>query len=426
MTQVNFVGSIGISELVCYILAPFVFVKDIPSLRRNGFMPVIWLSILSMIGCCLASAYNNTAIPFFLRGFAITYSLFALPVCIHHMLRSNLDGLKWIFLGICISRIINIFVFRQSYELSALAGGVEDANTASMIMAGPLFWLQRLGGFIVLPVKGWYFNTPIIYSVVAPLIMTVFTILTTETGRSALLYSLGGVVLIMIGRKSIQKMVTIQRNLLSWGFVAVLLVFCFSTAYKQLALSGYLNEKAQQKYEHQTRGKSGIKALLMGGRSELFMGIYACTKNPFWGFGPWNSDENGYNLEFLAKYGDAEAYEEYSKSRALMQKYGYLEQVQSHSHIIGFWVRYGMLALPFWLYILYCMYRHCRRNMAAIPQWYGYFALALPSMAWHIVFSPYGGRVEDCLFIVCLLLANAVRCGTIQLPIEMISEIKRS
>ena len=424
MTQINVVGSIGITELVCYVCAPFVFIKDISFLRKDGFMLVIWLSIFAMIGCCLASWHNDTAMPFFLRGLAVTYSLFALPICMHRILRENLYGLRWILMGLCISMIINIFVFRTSVEVSMMSGGVDGAGTASLIMSGPLFWLQRLGGWITLPAKGWYLNMPMPYLAVAPIIMTIFTVMTTETGRSALLYALGGVAIILVGRKKVSTMEYIQRHFVAWVVISLTFIGIFSSAYKYLAIHGYINELAQQKYERQTKGKSGALAVLMGGRSELFMGIYACSKKPFWGFGPWNSDENGYNLEFLAKYGDLEAYEEYAKGRELAMKYGYqAEQVQSHSHIIGFWVRYGLLAFPFWLYILYCMYRHCRRNMAAIPHWYGYFALALPALAWHVIFSPYGDRVPDCLFITCLLIANAVRRGAIRLPAEMILEV---
>ena len=105
MTQIRVVGSIGIAELVFYFAAPFVFVKNRRELWRDGFGPVIWLSICSILGCCISSWHNNTIFPAFLRGFAVTYSLFALPICLHGILHKNLNGLKWILLGICISSI---------------------------------------------------------------------------------------------------------------------------------------------------------------------------------------------------------------------------------------------------------------------------------------------------------------------------------
>jgi len=426
MTQIRVVGSIGISELICYFAAPFVLVKNRYELRRDGFRPVIFLSICSILGCCVSSWHNNTIFPSFIRGLAVTYSLFALPICLHGILYKNLNGLKWILLGICISGIINIFVFRQSVEVSMLSGGEETAETTRLIMNGPLFWLHRLGSWLVLPVNGWYLHTPYPYAVVAPLIMAFYTIAATATGRSAFLGALIGSSVILLGRKTVSSMKVIQRHFWLFVFICFGLIVGLKVLYKAVAAGGFLNEKAMHKYEGQMKENTSLLGMLMGGRGETFAGLFACFDNPIWGFGPWSTDENDYTGRFMLKYGDYSDYVEYTKRLKQARARGWRSpSMPSHSHIIGFWVRYGILGLPFWLYIAYCMYRHFRHNMAAIPQWYGYFAIELGINSWHIIFSPYGNRIGDCLFITCLLLADAVRKGRVRLPDEMVAEVQK-
>ena len=426
VTQINVIGSIGVSEVVCYVAAPFVLIKNWKILVRDGFKPVIILSFLTMLGCCLSSWHNHTIFPFFIRGFAVVYSLFALPVCLHGLLHKNLGGLKWVLLGICISLIINVFFFRQAVEVSLMSGGEETADTAERIMSGPLFWLQRLGGWITLPVKGWYLATPYFYSLVAPLIMSVYTIVTSDSGRSAIACAFATCGIIFLGRKRVSSMRIIQKHFILFLFSCIILALVLKIAYTALATSGKLNERAMRKYEGQMKTSTSLIGMLIGGRSETFAGLFACFDNPIWGYGPWSVDEKDYSGQFILKYGDYDDYIDHAKRRALAISMGWrMSSMPSHSHIIGFWVRYGILGLPFWLYIVYCMYRHFRHNMASIPQWYGYFAFALASYSWHIIFSPYGNRVDDCLFITCLLLADSVRRGRIQLPFDMIHEISK-
>ena len=57
-THVHFFGSIGISELPIFFLAPIIFFQDFHQLRRDGFMPWIGLAILTCVGC-LISAWAN-------------------------------------------------------------------------------------------------------------------------------------------------------------------------------------------------------------------------------------------------------------------------------------------------------------------------------------------------------------------------------
>ena len=424
VTQVRIIGSIGIVEAIFFIIAPFVFIKDVNVLRRDGFMPVITLAIMALVGCFIACIVNGSPFPNAIRGLAECYSLFATIVVYHRLFRDNLDCYRWIALGFACSEIVNIFAFHKGTDIY-LGGGIEtdEKLIRQNIISGPLFWLHKLGAILTLPVRGWYLSTPYWYSIVAPIILSVFTMATTSSGRSAFLISLLGVVIIFIGGKRLDRMQSIQQHVVAFILVLCVLLVSAKAGYKYLAENGYLNEQALQKYESQTRGGSGMISMIVGGRGVVFASLYACLQRPIWGYGPWAVDHEGLYADFLRKYGDAQDYKEYEENYAYRLQIGRIPLIPGHSHIFGFWVSYGILALPFWAYVYFLIFRHLRKNMVAIPQLYGYFALSIASCSWHIMFSPYTGRMSVSLFIVLMLMADAIRKGRIMLPAKMQWEI---
>lgn len=424
VTQIRIIGSIGITETIFFIVAPFVFIQDTAVLRRDGFMPVISLAIMAMVGCLISCLVNGSPFPSAIRGFAECYSLFAAIVVYHRLFRNNLNCYKWTALGYACSEIVNIFAFHKGTDIYFSGGSVADeALIRERMINGPLFWIKKLGGILALPIKGWYLSTPSWYSVTAPLILSAFTVATTSSGRSALLVDLLGGIVIFIGGKKLFKMQMIQKHIIMSALGLVFFSFAAKSGYTYLAENGYLNEEARQKYEDQTKGGKGLISMVVGGRGVVFASLYACLQRPVWGYGPWAIDHDGVYADFLRKYGNAEDYEEYEANYAYRMQMGKPALMPGHSHIFGFWVSYGILALPFWLYVYFLIFRHLRRNMAVIPQFYGYFALAIAASLWHILFSPYGSRLPLLLLIVLMLFADAVRKGRVQLPHEMQWEI---
>ena len=424
MTQVRVIGSVGISELVVFIWAPFVFARNYRLLKRDGFMPMLNLALLSICGCLIASVCNHIAIPFLLRGFASTYSIFAFLVIHHLLLRDNLDGMKWFLLGICLSNIINVFVFQQAVETSRVGGDASSAELTAAVTSGVLFWMNRIGPFLTLPTRGWYFQTPFLYSVITVMIMPVYTMATTATGRSATVIAIGSLLLLLMAHKSVRAIKSMQRHIIFVGCVGLLVCIFIKDGYRYLAENGYLNEEATRKYEGQMANKKGVIGMLVGGRAEFFGGIYAAVKKPILGYGPWAYDSDGIYRDFVSKYGNSEDAEKYNQSFYENSIRGRYPLMPAHSHIIGFWVQYGIFGLILWGYVLYLIYKLLRWNLSAVPQWYGYFALTLCSAIWNILFSPYSHRAEIPIFIAALLFADAVRKQRIFLSPQMVYEIR--
>lgn len=430
-SQLQIVASLSMTEAFALAAAPVLFFSELPYMRRNGIMTFFWLSMAVVVGGAISCVANHTIFDFALRGMATACLLPCSIVVGHWALRKNMNGFKWMIVGGAISEILCTFVFQRSVEvakaLEAIAGSAGVAVSTADIVQGPLFWIMRLGAFLMLPARGWYLSCPILYSAGAPLFMAGFSMITTISGRSAALGAIGTAAFVLIGGKTQKSMKRIGKYFWLMVFLAVVGAFAAKGTYRIAATSGWLGEKARDKYESQTKGNKGMMALLLGGRMESFAGLLACVDKPIVGFGPWPADENGYTEEFLRRFGNAEDYERYVSVQAAYASYGIrpLKLIPGHSHITGFWLIYGVCGLIFWLYALYVLLRFMRQDCWAVPQWYFWLVAAIPSMLWNIFFSPFGDRFGSMLYFVAILLTRAVRKGCQRLPVEMIKEIGR-
>ncbi len=426
-SQLQIVASLSFTELFVFIAAPILLLNELPHLRRNGIMPFLYLSFAVVAGCVVASIANQTAPEFVLRGLAVTTLLPCSVVVGHWMLRRDMGGFKWMLIGNSISSILCTFWFQKSVEVSTLAGGEYGASAVEAIVAGPLFWISRLGAIVTAIPQGWYLQCPTLLSIGAPLFLSFFAILTTSSGRSAAASSLSLALLIILGGKKQSRIYRVVCGrfwfLLLLGIVGV---FIIKNIYSFGAKKGLLGEDARIKYEMQTKGDSSLKALLLGGRMESFCGLLACADKPIVGFGPWAMDNYGYVSEFLSKYANPEDFADYlirSESFAI-KGVQYKRMIPCHAYLTEFWCWYGISGLIFWLYIMFVLLRYLREDCWVVPQWYMWLAASIPGYFWGIFFSPWMARVGGIMFVVACLMARAVRKGRQPLPIEMAKEIK--
>lgn len=425
VTQIRVGFSIGISEIFVYIAAPFLFLKNYAILKRHGMLPYIYMGMAVSFACVVSGLYNRSSVFFIFKGLASTYPLFAFVVVLHHLLIRNMNGHRWLYLGTALSFIINIFIFQTSYELDTYAQG--SSHAAEAIMSGPIFWIGRLTGLLSLPYKGWFLQTPLLYSVLMPVAIAVFSMGTSESGRAAALAALGGAFIVIFCGKSQSRMRRFCRNF--WVIVCIGLValFCLTAVYKFAGSHGMLNEKATAKFEKQTRGGGSMLRILMAGRSEFFIGVMAALDKPVIGHGPWAIDDGHYQEEFLTKYGDEEDYRFFLGARQHQAREGlsYVNYIPTHSHIGSFWLWFGVVGLMYWAYIVYMLIRFLHREIAAVPQWFGVLAMGAPSLLWALFFSGFGYRIVTMPFVVMLMMAHNVYKGRIQLPYDMVEEAYR-
>ena len=420
-TQIRFVGSLGIAELFIFIAAPIVFMLDYYDLKRNGFIPLLMLALLSCVGCIISSVHNGTPMQAFLRGFASAYSLFAIPVVVHHFLWRNLSGFKWLLVGCAISAIVTIFVFTSAAEMAIANRTSGDVATAD------LYYMIHFGPLTALPMNAFYMNVPVIFGVICYSLPTIYTVFTKSTGRSALMGLFLTTIMVFSAGHKVSRMKYLKKHMVVFLLIASVVAAGSASVYKYFAVSGFLTNEAREKYENQTKTGKGLLGLIMGGRSEFFVGLMAAIDQPIYGHGPWPLDHNGYYENFISKYGDYSDYLKYREwQRYLANTYGIYRVgvIPCHSMIVGNWLFYGILGFPFWFYILFKIFTLLRKHIDTVPQWFGYFACMVAQMFWSIFFSGYGARMSTCVFITAMLLAIAAGDGRIRLPIGMFREIE--
>ncbi len=424
-TKVYFYGAIAFSEFAVFALAPILVLKHYYRMRREGFLPFVFMMGGLIVSMLASSAWNHTPYPYVVKQFAVFYSILAYYVCFYELLRQNMRGLGWFFFGVALSSIITIYALNPTATVTESGFAYIGQGDTYDIVRGPLFWISRIRAFGQIPIIGAYLQTPLVYSILAPIAFVVFAMVSSSSGRSAALVVLLSSLLILIGRKSREKMQRISRHFLVFVVLGLLGVVLFKFVYSYTASTGLLGEAARGKYERQTSQGSGMLKLLMGGRREFFTAIPAAIHRPIMGYGPQAEDKDGYALQFLLKYGDESDIQHYNAMRLRAARTGWVMSIPTHSYVMSAWVWCGLFGLIFFLWWLYIIYQYLRHYIAAIPQWYGYFALTIPSFLWDFFFSPITNRWMLGLFAACLFFARAVGRGTMRLPPDMEFEAEK-
>lgn len=424
-TKVFFWGTIAFSELAIFVIAPFVFIRSYNRMRREGFMVFVYMLVLMTTGLFASSAWNHSPLPFVIKQFAIFYGFFAYYSIFYVLLHDNFKGLGWFFVGAFISGLITIWAFNPTAVVDSSGFAHVGSAEAEDVIRGPLFWIGKVRGLGQLPIFAAYLRTPTAYSVITPVLFVAFALLTTVSGRAQSMCVLIGGAMMLIGRKKRSAMKTIGRHFWMFMIVGFALLLCYKLVYSYAAKSGYLSEEARSKYERQTDQGSDLISMLMAGRTEFFIAITAIVDHPIIGFGPRAADTQGYAEKFLLKYGTSGDIAGYLYYKAHYLSRGMVANIPAHSHIMAAWIWCGLPGLIFFLWILYVLYQHIHYYVAVIPQWFGYFALTIPSAIWSIFFNPFGERYIIPLLMVCVYFARAIGQGKLQLAYDMEMEARR-
>lgn len=423
MTQVNVIGWIGITELAFFVLAPFLFVRNYRILRQQGFTVVLWLAVLMFLGGLLANWWNHILFYDGARGLASCYAIFAIIVCLHHLLYRNIDNMKWLLLGIAISGVVCTFVFVPGVDRVANGEVLAGTEATAHRIGYSLFWFAQLSTWTLLPIQTLYLSCPMLYTVFVSIVL-IFNALFSAGSRSGFAILVGSLTLMLIGGRKVARMVWIRHNFIWLCFLGIVGMIMVGTTYKLLAKNGALGDDQYKKYVMQTSRGSGMLQLLMTGRSGFFAAFSAALDKPIVGHGAWALDYKGYYQHYLEKFGSYEELSDYEAYRDWQESHGVYSYIPGHSQIMGAWTWYGIFGLIFWLYILMLYWNTLRKRMSVIPQWFGYFCIALPSGMWALFFSPFGARIPSVLLFVLCLFVKAVYEKRMMLPPKMSWEIR--
>lgn len=418
-TQVYVFGCIGISEIVIFAIAPYIYMRDYKTLRQDGFLPFFWLIFLNMIGCVVASLYYGARPIIIIKGLMTLYSMFAIVVVFHRLLRGNYYGMRWFLAGTVISGILKPFGFNPKITTSSARTLVMETEDIETQMAHPLFWTGRLSNLLQVIVTGWYYQIPLIVGYIVLFVSAIFIVSVTVSGRAAIGVSMAGLVLLTVVGKSRKGLYRLKRHFIILCAGMLALAMFMKMGYTSLARRGVLGDQARVKYERQTRFGSGIFDFLRSGRSEFFIGLSAIVNNPILGYGTVPIDKYGYVENYFLRYATIEDWENLIRFGGYNDIDG-VTLIPSHSHIIGFWISNGIFGLLLWLYVLKLIFDYFRRTIVSLPQVFPYVCFMTPSIIWSIFFNPYTNRFTIPLYITCILFSRAAWRGVaVSDPVDM-------
>jgi len=402
LTQIRIGGYIGISEFALLLSTPFILSKSLSTFRRDGTQTILLLGFLWFLGAVFADMRNGSPFESYIRGWAVPVCVTSGILIIYPLLKKYPHGLAWFILGVFLSSILSIFVFQPGTSVGRAAVQSGAISAAESIMDYKLFWINRIGQLITLPIKGWYLSVPYIYSIIGTLGMSIFALL--EGGRSAFAVYAGSAFILLLGGKNQSRMSNIRKQFPIIVMLIIGIAFAMRGIYRYAAERGIMGETEKIKYEEQTLGgKGGFMQMLRSGRGAFFIAADVALKHPIVGMGSHAIDRHGYVLQYVRKYGSDQSLKLVLDEIALTG--GCV--ISGHSHIICFWLWHGIFGLIFWIYVLYQLTATFFTRLHVVPEFFGYFALTLPTYFWDIFFSPFGNRLNFCMLVcVCLLVRH--------------------
>jgi len=210
LTQVKIGGKIGISEFFMVISSPFLFFKDLSSLKRDGFLTMINLALLWLVGAAFSDWMNGSVFDQSIRGLSVPVVIFSTVVVIHHFLRDDIRDCKWLLLGLACSLVLSTFVFQRGTAGDMAAEG-DMAGAVQKVVGYKLFWSNQIKTWFSLPVQTMYLRMPFAMSMICVSVVVVASLL--RGGRSAFLFALMSLVLLVMGRKNINAMRNVKKHI---------------------------------------------------------------------------------------------------------------------------------------------------------------------------------------------------------------------
>lgn len=397
MTQIKLGAKIGISEAVCCLIGPFLFLKNLSVYRRDGVSLYFYFLIFWIFGALFSDYYNHSLFVQYLRGFTVPLTLFSVSVCVYHLLRKNPLNLKWVLIGIAVSSVISIFFFQRGVAGDLAAEG-HAVEAVERVVGYKLFWANMVITWVGLPIVCWYRSVPSALMYLALIVISFVSLM--SGGRALFATSVLSIFFIWLGGKSAQSIHDVQKKIPVVLIVMLCLAALLKGGYSYAATHGYLSEEETKKYQQQTTKGTDFLSLLMSGRGDFFIGLIAALEKPLTGQGTQALDLQGYEREFVSKYGTDEEVAQFLRKEVL----GYLRVIKSHSHVICYWMWHGVAGLTFWIYVLCLVIQTVRKRLDFIPEWFGYLALTLPIFTWDYFFSPLSLRVSECVLYSSLLV----------------------
>lgn len=375
--KLNLIGTISISELFlfvyCIILLKKIRFKDFPEIKTITYLYGGLLLSQIISETLIGNSLTNS-----LKGISITIVSYLHFLFLFYWIAKD----KSIILYIIVGCIIRTLIFKSDFK---------ELDVQSLL-------LDKSAGLIK-----FY---------IAPLLIYTLLILSTYLKRkiSILLFSLTGLTFITLGARSygliilltaivtyftIYNKIITKRKIIVFCTFICMITYPLYTIYVNKVLSGEIKNGNSKQLLHIQDPYNPVNLLIFG-RSDSFVDIYAFMDKPLTGHGAWAIDKGGkyHLLMFKITNQFPNSNENYKKST-----------IPSHSVLIGAGMMNGIFAFIFMFSIILFF---LKKSVQAINTKDKYIMILIYSSAyiiWTALFSPQSHFRIDLPFYFALNLA---------------------
>jgi hypothetical protein len=381
-------GSITIGEFVLLFCFFYLFVTN--KTRRiyankdiKRFTLFLLLSVLSCLFSCFIINYDFDGI---LKNIAIIVFLIPGTYVLFWLLNDKPERVKYYLVGVILSDLLVRFFFPQFSDLVVNQRGMTFDEQDEV-----LFYYTYSPYFIlIITLLYEKFSTLTLFF----LFIFGFVFLWGGSRANFLIYLMSATILIFTGLN--HDITRIEQKIKKYKFTFLFFIviagFGISKTYSYLAETGMLGGAAQAKYEMQTVSKAGI----LGGRSSFFRGLIAVKHHPIIGVGSASNAKINDGQIILKEYQNFAG--EYTIGSNI------IKNISGHSTILDWWLSFGLLSLPFWIWIIMLCCKCLTKYFFLSKQLTAYMIVGTISLLWDIFFSPFGFRIRYEVMIALIII----------------------
>lgn len=351
-------GYVGMFDLFCYGLAPFLYfimASDL-SRREHVFLSLI---LLWIVGNFLANSANGFSSRDIFKAFGITSSMWCMSVVCLFVLKKNLKSVIFFIMGTYIGATLSLYAFQNgAYMEFAVRRGYSSGYMGEFMELKQILpvWLGLFtvsGGIAALLLWKRFPRWIIIAGFFGVAFVGLFE------GGSRTTFGVNIAVSILAFGVFYSKTLvrSVLKNFQSFVIVATITITMMFALYAYLASAGILGEDDKIKYEDEYGDKSGLVE----------------------GVG--------------ARGGFDQTWKDFKKKPFGSGGVGALR----HSALMDSIYKDGLFAVPFWAFLMLTSINFFRMHLIKFDQWSPFIGMFIIVVLWNALASPFGARGSYCL-----------------------------
>lgn len=380
---VRLFGIITIGEIIVIVFTSWnVFTHrlqwNVPVFDRSTRI-LIWLVVLSSISSILTGLFCNAPMKDILKGFGTISLLIFSFLFFKKMLIDKYTDIVVFLLGYGLSSVIVNLYFVQFSDLVVGDRGLELE-----------FFREEMYAYIICYfaffINGYLYSKNIQLLMIANLLLALFCLFGNSRANFLLLI-VTDFMLYSNYCITVKGYRLVVRKLIGWIFLLCILLFFSYKGYSFLASNGYLGEGAKLKYEVQSKNKGGI----LSARSYIIRGFITIAHHPMGGIGLEHNVSD--NKEIRHKFAEITQTRYRSWDRNIM----------SHTAVFDWWIAFGILTFPFWLYVLYLALKGLKIAIMSDHPLSALIIFSTLTLLWNMFNSPFSLRIQYGFCIMLLI-----------------------